>query len=190
MRWNIIQPSETMAEPAINAAGHLAVDEDKLYAVETGTPIEQWQNDARDANSNPSHDEELDLARLQQVVSALNLISIENNHLPATMNGTNTGRSVEASTVRTQDRSGESESGDDETSFLQVQIPSTSTGPTVFAYERALRNRIKYPKLSKGGDYDTRSYTPTFIHGCLMFPGSLANVMGKVFVPIHVVISR
>jgi hypothetical protein len=179
-----------MAEPAINAAGHLAVDEDKLYAVETGTPIEQWQDDARDANSNPSHDEELDLARLQQVVSALNLISIENNHLPATMNGTNTGRSVEASTVRTQDRSGESESGDDETSFLQVQIPSISTGPTVFAYERALRNRIKYPKLSKGGDYDTRSYTPTFIHGCLMFPGSLANVMGKVFIPVRRVISR
>ncbi len=75
----------------------------------------------------------------------------------------------------------EDEDGND---FLQVRMPvkpnPTIKGTTTFMYESALRNRIKYPKLGRGQDYDTRAFTPTFIHDCLMLPGSLATVIGKV----------
>ena len=74
-----------------------------------------------------------------------------------------------------------SQSGEDiYEDYLQVPIPSSSTGIATFAYQRALRNRIRNDKLARGGDYDTRVYTPTFVHDCLMLPGSLANVLGKV----------
>lgn len=68
--------------------------------------------------------------------------------------------------------------------FLAVPIPGTSAGPSTFAYQRALRNRIGSLKLARGGDYDTRAFTPIFVHDCLMLPGSLANVLGKVNDPI------
>jgi hypothetical protein len=69
---------------------------------------------------------------------------------------------------------------DMEVDFLSVPIPTFSTGITTFAYQRTLRNRVKSGKLARGGDYDTRAFTPTFVHDCLMLPGSLANVLGKV----------
>ncbi|KAK3701224.1 hypothetical protein LTR37_015603 [Vermiconidia calcicola] len=67
----------------------------------------------------------------------------------------------------------------DEEGYFQVSMPTTSFGLTTFAYQRALRNRIKHDKLTKHGEYDMHKYTPTFIHDCLMLPGSLANVLGK-----------
>ncbi|KAK3721542.1 hypothetical protein LTR37_003098 [Vermiconidia calcicola] len=63
--------------------------------------------------------------------------------------------------------------------YFQASMPTTSLGLTTFAYQRALRNRIKHAKLTKHGEYDVHKYTPTFIHDCLMLPGSLANVLGK-----------
>lgn len=68
----------------------------------------------------------------------------------------------------------------DSDEFFQVSIPTFSTGLTTFAYQRALRNRIQNPKLSRYGEYDMRAFTPTFVHDCLMLPGSLANVLSKV----------
>lgn len=64
--------------------------------------------------------------------------------------------------------------------YFQVPIPTFSNGLTTFAYQRALRNRIADSKLLRFGEYDMRKYTPTFIHDCLMLPGSLANVLCKV----------
>lgn len=64
--------------------------------------------------------------------------------------------------------------------FVNVPMPSSHTGISTFAYERALRNRIRSGKLAQEGDYDRRAFTPTFVHDCLMLPGSLTNVLGKV----------
>lgn len=64
--------------------------------------------------------------------------------------------------------------------YFHVGIPSFSNGLTTFAYQQALRNRISEAKLVRHAEYDTRKYTPTFIHDCLMLPGSLANILGKV----------
>lgn len=70
-------------------------------------------------------------------------------------------------------------SEDEEDSF-QVPIPTFTDGVTPFAYQLALRNRIKDGKLRRHGEYDMSRYTPTFIHDCLMLPGSLASLLGKV----------
>ena len=67
--------------------------------------------------------------------------------------------------------------------FLQAGIPTFSNGLTTFSYQQALRNRISESKLQQGADYDIESYTPTFIHDCLMLPGSLANMLHKVRLP-------
>lgn len=64
--------------------------------------------------------------------------------------------------------------------YLQVGIPTFSNGLTTFAYQQVLRNRISETKLQKHAEYDTEKYTPTFIHDCLMLPGSLANLLEKV----------
>lgn len=69
---------------------------------------------------------------------------------------------------------------DEEEPFLPVSIPDFSLGYVTFGYERALRNRILETKISRHGKYDMRAYSPTFVHDCLMLPGSLANVLGKV----------
>jgi hypothetical protein len=69
---------------------------------------------------------------------------------------------------------------DNEDDFLNIPIPLSPTGLSTFAYQRALKNRTRSSKLDRGGDYDTRAFTPTFVHDCLMLPGSLANVLGKV----------
>ena len=82
-----------------------------------------------------------------------------------------------------QDRASLDHDQDDQ--FLPVPVPVISTGITTFAYQRALQNRIRHSKLARHGDYDTSAFTPTFVHDCLMLPGSLANVLGKVhIVPI------
>ncbi|KAK4888673.1 hypothetical protein LTR27_012459 [Elasticomyces elasticus] len=64
--------------------------------------------------------------------------------------------------------------------YLNVSIPMSSPGITTFAYQRALQNRIKEAKLLPRGDFDTRVWKPTFIHDCLMLPGSLTNLLGKL----------
>lgn len=69
---------------------------------------------------------------------------------------------------------------DDGHDFLQVSMPSFSTGITTFAYQRALRNRILNDKLRSGGEISMSRFTPTFIHDCLMLPGSLSNLLMKV----------
>lgn len=69
---------------------------------------------------------------------------------------------------------------DHEISFLDVPIPTAPTNNmTTFAHQKALRNRIKDSKFARNAEYDMRAFTPTFIHDCLMLPGSLANVLGK-----------
>lgn len=60
----------------------------------------------------------------------------------------------------------------------QVPIPSRSSGLTTWAYQEALRNRALNYELALYAKYDIIAYTPTFIHDCLMLPGSLANVLG------------
>lgn len=68
---------------------------------------------------------------------------------------------------------------ENEDQFFQVSIPTFTTGLTLFAYERALRNRVRSSKLKHGGEYDMHTYTPTFVHDCLMLPGALINVLDK-----------
>ena len=74
----------------------------------------------------------------------------------------------------------DNKSTDSEEDFLSANKPTNSSGLTTFAYQRALRNRVRNARLSKHAEYDMRAYTPTFVHDCLMLPGSLANVIGKV----------
>ena len=69
---------------------------------------------------------------------------------------------------------------DTDNEFLQVHMPTFSTGLTTFAYQRALRNRIRSDRITRHGEYDLQIYTATFFHDCLMLPGSLATVLGKV----------
>ncbi|KAK0934856.1 hypothetical protein LTR29_013570 [Friedmanniomyces endolithicus] len=68
----------------------------------------------------------------------------------------------------------------DKGEYLQISMPISSSGTITFAYQLALQNRIDNGKLQPQGVYDTRSYKPTFIHDCLMLPGSLANLLGKI----------
>lgn len=65
-------------------------------------------------------------------------------------------------------------------SFIQVDIPKTPSGISTFEHERAMRNRIPRDKLDRNAIYDKHKYTPTFLHDCLVLPGSLANLIGKV----------
>lgn len=62
----------------------------------------------------------------------------------------------------------------------RCSIPIRAEGPTTFAYQRALSNRIADLKLSEGGPCDVKRYMPIFIHDVLVFPASLANLVGKV----------
>ncbi|TKA52885.1 hypothetical protein B0A55_12440 [Friedmanniomyces simplex] len=64
--------------------------------------------------------------------------------------------------------------------YLQICMPFSSPGVTTFAYQQALQNRIPDGKLRANGEYDARWYKPTFIHDCLMLPGSSANLLGKI----------
>lgn len=65
--------------------------------------------------------------------------------------------------------------------FLQASIPSHAANNLApFAYQRALRNRIRDDELSRGCKYDVKAYTPMFVHDCLMVPGSLASARRKV----------
>ena len=69
---------------------------------------------------------------------------------------------------------------DEDEEYCQVPVPTFSVGMTTFSYQQALQNRIKDSKIANKGEYDMQKYTPTFIHDCLMLPGSLSNVLGKV----------
>ncbi|KAK5129823.1 hypothetical protein LTR08_002800 [Meristemomyces frigidus] len=62
---------------------------------------------------------------------------------------------------------------------FHVPVPVSSDGPTTFSYQLALRNRLPNAKLVRHGDYDTSNYKPTFVHDCMMLPGSLANLISK-----------
>ena len=65
--------------------------------------------------------------------------------------------------------------------FLNVAIPMYPTKNLApFAYHRVLRNRVRDDDLGPGRKYDTKSYTPMFVHDCLVMPGSLATIRGKV----------
>lgn len=65
--------------------------------------------------------------------------------------------------------------------FVQDSIPSEPANDLApFAYQRALRNRIQDDELSKGRKYDIKAYMPMFVHDCLMMPGSMSNIRGKV----------
>lgn len=65
--------------------------------------------------------------------------------------------------------------------FLDVAIPTRPTNNLApFAYHCVLRNRIRDKDLGQGKKYDVKAYTPMFVHDCLMMPGSLANIRGKV----------
>lgn len=90
------------------------------------------------------------------------------------------GLSLEDQQPEAEENNNHSNLNDMDEPFLDVPIPNTTTGLSPFAYQRALGNRIKSSKLARGGDYDKRAFTPTFVHDCLMSPGSLANILGKV----------
>jgi len=68
----------------------------------------------------------------------------------------------------------------DDDQYFQVSIPTFSKGVTTFAYQLALHNRIKNGKLTRHGEWSMAVYKPTFIHDCLMQPGSLGALIGKV----------
>ncbi|KAK5119121.1 hypothetical protein LTR62_000332 [Meristemomyces frigidus] len=72
---------------------------------------------------------------------------------------------------------------EEEPDNLPISIPSFTTGLVPFAYEQALLNRIQDVKLQPDGEYDTTTYPPTFIHDCLMLPGSLTQLLGKLDTP-------
>ena len=84
---------------------------------------------------------------------------------------------AEEETVRVKE---DEESKDYEDHFLPVSMPVSSSGSTTFSYQLALQNRLHNDKLTSQGEYDTSVYKPTFIHDCMMLPGSLANLVGKV----------
>ena len=76
-------------------------------------------------------------------------------------------------------------SDEEDDNYFHVSVPNSTNSTIIpFAYSRALRSRLKNPKLQRHGEYDTRAYTPTFVHDCLMIPGSLANILGKVRLPL------
>ncbi|KAK3069498.1 hypothetical protein LTR53_012117 [Teratosphaeriaceae sp. CCFEE 6253] len=69
---------------------------------------------------------------------------------------------------------------DSDDDFLDVPMPlEAPSSVTTFAYQLALRNRIKEGQLKRHGEYDMRSYKPVFVHDCLMLPGSLASLLSK-----------
>ncbi|KAK3680046.1 hypothetical protein LTR78_000423 [Recurvomyces mirabilis] len=72
------------------------------------------------------------------------------------------------------------EAGDD---FLQRLIPTSTPGTTPFGYQQALKNRLMNGKLQPHGEYDMHAFTPTFIHDCLMLPGSLTQLLKKLDTP-------
>ena len=129
------------------------VDEEVLHAKAIGPPIQQGQDEACDT-----------------IFEAETPIS-EPQSAPI---------SLAAATYRSNQASDKEKSTGGEEPFLKVSIPLSSSGLTTFAYQRALRNRIRDHKLARGGEYDIHAFTPTFLHDCLMLPGSLANVLGKV----------
>lgn len=72
----------------------------------------------------------------------------------------------------------------DENNLLEdfdFKVPTSSIGLTTFGYQRALKTRVNHDKLLQNGALDTHLYTPTFVHDILMLPGSLAQLIGKVF---------
>ena len=69
---------------------------------------------------------------------------------------------------------------EDEDDFLDVEMPYSSTGPTVFGYQQALENRIGAYRLEPNSELDMNKYTPTFVHDSLMFPGTLSSLTNKV----------
>lgn len=123
---------------------------ESLHAMEIGPPIPQ------------GHDEALDDRADLEPSTPVALMEIEQKEHPKA--------NLEDSPSTDED--------DEE--YCQVPISTFSVGMTTFSYQQALRNRIKDSKIARHGEYDTRKYTPTFIHDCLMLPGSLANVLGKV----------
>ena len=141
---------ETNGFPSLDA---IPMDEEDLYGQQTGDPLAHGQDDAFDMVGEFSLPRQICPTVGNRPGISLQDPPFENNRYHQT---------------------------DMDEEFLQVPIPTLSTGITTFAYQRALRNRIRSGKLARGGDYDTRVFTPTFVHDCLMLPGSLANVLGKV----------
>ena len=136
--------------PSLDA---ISMDEEDLYGQQTGDPLAHGQDDACDVVGEFSLPRQICPRVVDRSGISLQDPPLENNRYYQT---------------------------DLDEEFLQVPIPTFSTGITTFAYQRALRNRIRSGKLARDGDYDTRVFTPTFVHDCLMLPGSLANVLGKV----------
>lgn len=66
------------------------------------------------------------------------------------------------------------------------KIPSTPSpcAVTPFSYQQALLNRLPGQILESGGKLDADLYTPLLVHDCMMMPGSLATLLGKVNPPI------
>ena len=69
---------------------------------------------------------------------------------------------------------------EDEDDFLDVKMPYSSTGPTIFGYQQALENRIRAYRLEPGSELDANKYTPTFVHDSLMYPGTLSSLTNNV----------
>ncbi|KAI6863786.1 hypothetical protein KC343_g2931 [Hortaea werneckii] len=71
-------------------------------------------------------------------------------------------------------------SSDKEDKYVQVDMPTWSKATVTQAYQSALLNRVKIGSISFHGEWSTSKYKPVFIHDCIMQPGSLAQLLGKM----------
>lgn len=100
---------------------------------------------------------------------------------PTTLLSGTTANTQSADTATVEDSS----TASSETEGLAYGFPPAPktrhpAGFTTFAYQHASNNRLPGSDFEVDGKLDTKKYTPCFIHDCMMLPGSLANLLGKV----------
>lgn len=69
----------------------------------------------------------------------------------------------------------------DQAHECHVGMRTSCSGAGTQAFLQALSNCFVFDRFDPGGDLDPEVYTPVFLHDTLMLPGSLAQLIGKVF---------
>ena len=89
-------------------------------------------------------------------------------------------RQLDRMAVQTPPPSLDLSTSDKEDKYVQVDMPTWTKATVTQAYQTALLNRVKIGNISFHGEWSTSKYKPMFIHDCIMQPGSLAQLLGKV----------